>query len=292
MAQCVKGQKNLHREHVWGTRCRRRKPFWPHWYKIHCASIAKRNLLRVAESIQISPNERFCSTKFMTNQIMSTFCTEPLTTPENNNVAFKPDYKPPLTRAFIFISFWNVPLETKENQMTCYVKEYCDIHGVHYPRESIRSITYHTGTRWDRCSNIKEHFPKVVHIFGRRVRVIYDGQPDSERKPNNTSEVDEQIESAQQNDQPSNTTHESPTIIEETPESQLPTPTAINEIRKKETKPNTNSPTNTTQNNVPHSSGKWSDPGHFFKAQGNFFCHFHVPFSKYFLTPKNYKLSL
>ena len=39
------------------------------------------------------------------------------------------------------------------------------------------------------------------------------------------------------------------------------------------------------------SSVKSSDPGHFLKAQGNSFSHFHVPFFYIFLTPKNYKLS-
>ena len=34
------------------------------------------------------------------------------------------------------------------------------------------------------------------------------------------------------------------------------------------------------------SSVKWSDPGHFLKSQGKFFCHFHVPFFYIFLTPK------
>ena len=61
-----------------------------------------------------------------------------------------------------------------------------------------------------------------MYIFGRWVRVIYDEQPDRKRKPNNTTEVDEQNEPTQQNDQPSHTTPESPTIIEETPKSQLP----------------------------------------------------------------------
>ena len=136
--------------------------------------------------------------------------------------------------------------------MTRHVKEYCDVHGVLYPKQHIGDITYHTGTRVHRCSNIKEHFPKAAHIFGKWVRVIYDGQPERKRKPNNTSELDKQNESAQQNDQPSHTTPESPTIIEETPKSQLPTPTAINEITQNETQPTTNSPTNTTPNNVPH----------------------------------------
>ena len=182
--------------------------------KLIAQALQKRNLLRVVESIQISPNGRFCSIKFTTTQIMSIFCTEPLTISENNYIVFKPDYKPPQTRAFIFISFLNVPLETEETEMTRYVKEYCDVHGVHYPKQHIGDITYHTGTRVYRCSNIKEHFPKAVHIFGRWVRVIYDGQPDRKRKPNNATEVDEQNESAQQNDQPLHTTPESQTTVD------------------------------------------------------------------------------
>ena len=40
------------------------------------------------------------------------------------------------------------------------------------------------------------------------------------------------------------------------------------------------------------SSVKWSDRAHFLQSQGNFFCHFYVPFFYIFLTPKNYKLRL
>ena len=79
--------------------------------------LQKRNLLHVAESIQISPNRRFCSIKFTATQIMSTFCIEPLTISENNNIVFKPDYRPTQTRAFVFISFLNAPLKTEENEM-------------------------------------------------------------------------------------------------------------------------------------------------------------------------------
>ena len=95
---------------------------------------------------------------------MSTFCTEPLTISENINIVFKPDYKPPKTRAFIFISFSSVSLETEENEMTRYVKEYCVVHGAHYPKQNIGDITYHTGTRVYRCSSIKEHFHKA-HLW-------------------------------------------------------------------------------------------------------------------------------
>ena len=34
------------------------------------------------------------------------------------------------------------------------------------------------------------------------------------------------------------------------------------------------------------SSVKWSDPEQFLESQGNFFCHFHVPFFYIFLTSK------
>ena len=30
------------------------------------------------------------------------------------------------------------------------------------------------------------------------------------------------------------------------------------------------------------SNGKYSDPGHFLKSQGKFFCYFYVPFFSYF----------
>ena len=98
--------------------------------KLIAQALQKRGLLRVAESTQISPNGRFCYIKFTATQIMSTVCTEPLTISESNIIFFKPDSKPPQTRDFTFISFLNVPLETEENEMTRYVKEYYGVHGV------------------------------------------------------------------------------------------------------------------------------------------------------------------
>ena len=141
--------------------------------KLIAQALQKLNLLRAAESIQMSPNGRFCSIKFTITHIISTFCTEPSTILENNNIVFKPDFKPTQTRAFIFISFLNVPLETKENEMTRHVTEYCDVHGVLYPKQYIGDITYHTGTRVHRCSNIKEHFPKAVTFLGSGPRNIW-----------------------------------------------------------------------------------------------------------------------
>lgn len=136
-----------------------------------------RNLLRFTESIQISPNGRFCSVNFSTKQIMETFCTEGLVLSESIKIYFKPDFKTPPKRTYTFISFLNVPLETKEEDMTKFVRQFCTVHGVHYPTQKIDDIKYRTGTRVYRVSNIKEHIPRSVHIFGRWSKVIYDGQP-------------------------------------------------------------------------------------------------------------------
>ena len=46
----------------------------------------KRNILCQTESIQISPNGRFCSIKFQTQQVMQTFCIEGITISEGNNI--------------------------------------------------------------------------------------------------------------------------------------------------------------------------------------------------------------
>ena len=88
--------------------------------KLIARALQKRNLLHVVESIQISPNGRYYSIKFTTSQILSTFCTEPLTVSENDNIVFKSE--PPQTRAFTYISLLNVPLEIEQNETARYVK--------------------------------------------------------------------------------------------------------------------------------------------------------------------------
>ena len=70
--------------------------------KLIVQALQKRGLLRVAESTQISPNGRFCYIKFTATQIMSAFCTEPLTISESNIIFFKPDYKTPQDNSFYF----------------------------------------------------------------------------------------------------------------------------------------------------------------------------------------------
>ena len=151
-------------------------------------ALHKRNMLRVAESIQISPNGRFCSVKFITKELMQSFCTEGLVISDNITVYFKPDYKlPPPTRNYTFVSFQNVPLEREEKDMNDFVRQYAEFRRVHYPTQKIGDIKFHTGTRVYRCTKIKEHLPKAVHIFGRWTKIIYNGQPARQKKSSDES---------------------------------------------------------------------------------------------------------
>ena len=109
-------------------------------------------------------------------------------------------------------------LETEEKQMNTYVQQNCTIHGVHYPHQKLHDITYKTGARVCRVSNITEHFTKADHIFGRGVKIIYDGQPNQKRHATDDIEDDqEQMETHNESD-----TNNSPTTVQKTPHSQMP----------------------------------------------------------------------
>ena len=149
---------------------------------------------------------------------MQTFCTEGLTISENNTIYFKPDYKLRQQRTYTFISFLNVPLETEEKEMDSYVKQYCSVHRVHYPYQTIKNIKHHTATRVYRVSNITKHFPKADHIFGRWVWIIYDGQPDRRKQQ---LRITTKFNKMNQNEP---TISDSPHIIKEMPSSQMPEP--------------------------------------------------------------------
>ena len=80
-------------------------------------ALHKRNLLRMTDSTQISPNGiLFHKILYQTN--METLCTASLTLSQNIKIYFKPDFKQAPRRAITFISFLNVPLETEGNDMT------------------------------------------------------------------------------------------------------------------------------------------------------------------------------
>ena len=71
--------------------------------------------------------------------------------------------------------------------MNDFVRQYAEFRGVHYPTQEIGDIKFHTGTRVYRCTKIKEHFPKAVHIFGRWTKIIYNGQPARQKKSSDES---------------------------------------------------------------------------------------------------------
>ena len=190
-------------------------------------TLHKWSLLRLNKSIQISPNGKFCSIRFTMKSVMETFCTEGLVLSDIVKIYFKPDYKPMPRKKFTFISFINVP---EERRITEYVNQNCHVHGVHYPIQSIKGIEYRTGTRIYCVSNIREHFPRSDHIFGRWCRVIYGGQPSKEKRRSDVRHCDEPIDlemkptNDQPNDDEDNNNNKSPQIIQETRPSQIHTP--------------------------------------------------------------------
>ena len=106
-------------------------------------ALHKRNMLRIAESIQISPNGRFCSVKFTTTELTQTFCTEGQVISEIITVYFKPDYKPPPpTRNYTFVSFLNVPLETEEKDMNDFVRQYANSVGFTSPHKKLETLNF------------------------------------------------------------------------------------------------------------------------------------------------------
>ena len=103
--------------------------------------------------------------------------------------------------------------------MDAYDQQNCTVHGVHYPHQKIDDISYKTGTRVYQVSNTTDHFPRSDHIFGRWVRIIYDGQPDQRRRP-----TDETGDDQEQMDTHNEPVIENPSTIQEKPLSQMPEP--------------------------------------------------------------------
>ena len=101
-------------------------------------ALHKINLLHVAESIQISPNGRFCSIKFNTKEIMQNFRIEGLVISKNITIYYKP---------YTFVSFLNVSLKTEEKDINDFVKQHAEFRGFHSPTQEIAEIKFHTGSR-------------------------------------------------------------------------------------------------------------------------------------------------
>ena len=79
---------------------------------------------------------------------------------------------------------------------------------------------YQTETRANRVSDIREHFPRSVHIFERWCSVTYNDQIFKEQP----IDLEMELTNDQPNDDEDNNNNEFPQIIQETPPSQMPTP--------------------------------------------------------------------
>ena len=110
--------------------------------------------------------------------------------------------------------------------MNDFVRQYAEFCGVYYPTQKIGDIRFHTGTRVYRCTKIKDHLSRAVHIFGRWVKIIYNGQPARQKKPSDKPEQRE-TEQQEQDVTPDERTNLSPTIIEKTPIEDMPRDTSL-----------------------------------------------------------------
>ena len=158
--------------------------------------------------MQISSNKKFVSIQFNTSTMMETFCTEPLKI-QDYSVQFKPDFLK-RSRVYIeyhYISFLNVPSEADEDAMTDFVKQFATVVGnPRYPQKSLHGIHYMTGTRVYRLHSIQEHIPRVIDLFGRKIKCIYTSQPEyqdfiqrQKTERNNTQYPESDIENIENN---------------------------------------------------------------------------------------------
>ena len=67
--------------------------------------------------------------------------------------------------------------------MTRFVKQHATVIGnPRYPLKELEDIKYFTGTRVYRVIRITQHIPRLISLFGRQIKCIYDGQPDHQSK--------------------------------------------------------------------------------------------------------------
>ena len=122
---------------------------------------------------------------------MQTFCTEPLEIKDQFSILFQPDFRkrqrPPIT--YTYISFQNVPTEADEDAMTEFVEDHAIVVGhPRYPPKNLDGIEYLAGTRFCRVHSIRHHIPRLIKLFGRQIKCIYDGQPEQNtRQPHQHS---------------------------------------------------------------------------------------------------------
>ena len=103
---------------------------------------------------------------------------------------FQPDFRkrqrPPIT--YTYISFQNVPTEADEDAMTEFVEDHAIVVGhPRYPPKNLDGIEYLAGTRFCRVHSIRHHIPRLIKLFGRQIKCIYDGQPEQTQLFRNTN---------------------------------------------------------------------------------------------------------
>ena len=92
-------------------------------------ALDKRGLIKHTITIQIASNGNFVSVEFVTQQIMETFCSEPLSI-FGLNITFHPDRKKPKPKKRLMnVSLLNIQPETLEQIVTDFLETYADIEG-------------------------------------------------------------------------------------------------------------------------------------------------------------------
>ena len=194
-------------------------------------ALQKRNLLRQTRVIQIFCNIKYVSIRFETSQLMETFCTEPLTFNDTYSITFLTDFRKRTRRniQFTYISFLNVPSEAEEDTLNEFVEHHATVVGKpRYPTKKLGEIEYLTGTRVYRVHSIVKHIPRLISLFGRQIKCVYNNQPDTttncRRNPSyddNSTDTETKSESDTQNHDNNNNQYIN---IENKPTQNKPTP--------------------------------------------------------------------
>lgn len=91
-------------------------------------ALSRPDILRTIITIQSFSNKNFVFIEFGTQQLMETFCQEPLRI-RDFFIHFLHEQKKPRTQNILNISFLSIPPEMPEEILTEFLKEYGDIKG-------------------------------------------------------------------------------------------------------------------------------------------------------------------
>lgn len=94
-------------------------------------ALSRPDILRTIITIQSFSNKNFVFIESGTQQLMETFCQEPLRI-RDFFIHFLHEQKKPRTQNILNISFLSIPPEMPEEILTEFLKEYGDIKGHHF----------------------------------------------------------------------------------------------------------------------------------------------------------------